>query len=90
MFYRQFSHYKNLSVDLVDIIEEVTALHQQDVVHVRPRGGLVQGQPLQTNVPGQVLVQHTGACNKCEESASMASIEVQDRFEHNNSFVLAQ
>ena len=26
------------AVDLVDVVEEVAALHQQDVVHVGPRG----------------------------------------------------
>lgn len=29
---------------LVDVVQEVAALHQQDVVHVGARGGLVQSE----------------------------------------------
>ena len=44
--------------DLVDIVEEVAALDEEDVVDVGPRGALVQCQPLQTNVSRKVFVKH--------------------------------
>ena len=44
---------------LVDVVQEVAALHQQDVVHVGARGGLVQRQPSQSNIAGEVFVQHS-------------------------------
>ena len=47
-----------LASDLVDVVEEVAALDQQDVVHIGPRGRLVKRQALQAHVTGQVLVQH--------------------------------
>ncbi len=43
---------------LVYIVQEVAALHQQDVVDVGSRGGLVECEPLEPHVPWQVLVQH--------------------------------
>ena len=53
---------KNIcSIYLVDVVEEVAAFHQQDVVHVGAGGGLVQGEPPQTHVAGQVFVQHPGS-----------------------------
>ena len=45
--------------DLVDVVEEVAALHQQDVVHVGSRGRLVQRQASQSNIAGEVFVQHS-------------------------------
>ena len=44
--------------DLIDVVQEVAALHQQDVVDVGAGGGLVQGQPAETNVSRKVFVQH--------------------------------
>ena len=48
--------------DLVDIVEEVAALHKEDVVDVGASGALVQGQPLQTNVSWKVFVKHPRTC----------------------------
>ena len=50
--------------DLVDVVEEVAALHQQDVVDVRAGGRLVQGQAAKTNVSGKVFVQHPSSCKQ--------------------------
>ena len=47
---------------LVDIVEEVAALDEEDVVDVGPRGALVQCQPLQTNVSRKVFVKHPRTC----------------------------
>ena len=46
--------------DLVDIVEEVAALDEEDVVDVGPGGALVQCQPLQTNISRKVFVKHPG------------------------------
>ena len=48
---------------LVDVVQEVTALHQEDVVHVGSRGRLVQRQPSQSNIAGEVFVQHSRPCH---------------------------
>ena len=50
--------------DLIDVVQEVAALHQQDVVDVGAGGGLVQGQPAKTNVSGKVFVQHPSSCKQ--------------------------
>ena len=47
---------------LVDIIEEVAALDEEDVVDVGAGGALVQGQPLQAHVSRQVFVKHPRPC----------------------------
>ena len=43
---------------LVDIVEEVAALDEEDVVDVGAGRALVQGQPLQTHVSRKVFVKH--------------------------------
>ena len=43
---------------LVDIVEEVAALDEEDVVDVGAGGALVQRQPLQAHVSRQVFVKH--------------------------------
>ena len=50
--------------DLIDVVQEVAALHQQDVVDVGAGGRLVQGQAAKTNVSGKVFVQHPSSCKQ--------------------------
>ena len=50
--------------DLINVIQEVAALHQQDVVDVGAGGRLVQGQAAKTNVSGKVFVQHPSSCKQ--------------------------
>ena len=59
---------------LVDVVKEVAALDQQDVVHIGTRGRLVQGQATQTNIAGQVLIQHTSTCSEYQNIIIIAEI----------------
>ena len=58
------SHLSKVFEDLIDVVQEVAALHQQDVVDVGAGGGLVQGQATETNVSGKVFVQHPSSCKQ--------------------------
>ena len=49
-------------MDLVDVVQEVAALHQEDVVNVGAGGRLMQGQAAEAYITGEVFVQHPSSC----------------------------